>query len=113
MVRSAQFPGLHGDGSHPHEWNLRSPADIIQVFILIKNIDRWTHNGFVKCIEAGIADLEDSVLVKRCAYQPWKRVGTLKPSKAKEAYNSSSQPSAAPTVAHNTRSRSRRRARHS
>jgi len=112
MVRSARFPG-HGDGSHAHEWNLQSPADIIQVFILLKNIDRWTHDGFVKCIEAGIADLEDSVLAKGYVYQPWKRVGTLKPPRAKEAENSSSQPSAAPTVAHNTRSRSRRRARQS
>jgi len=107
MVRSARFPG-HGDGCDAHEWNLNSPAGIIQVFILVKNIDLWTNDGFVKCIEAGIADLEDSVLAKDCPFKPWKRVGTLRPPRAKEAENSSSQPSAAPTVAHNTRSRTRR-----
>lgn len=119
IVRSALFPDPHdddglGEGSHAHEWDLDSPASIIEVFILIKHIDHWTLNGFLKCIDTGIADLEDSVLHKGCPYQPWKRVGTLKTltARAKENENSSSQPSAQPTVAQATRSR-RRRARQS
>jgi len=118
IVRSALFSGAHADdglGSPAYEWDLRSPANIIQVFLLVKNIDDWTLNGFLECVEAGIADLEESVLIKRYAYQPWKRVGTLKAPRPKESYgaeNSSSQPSAAVAVAQNTRSKSRR-ARHS
>ncbi|KAH9037203.1 hypothetical protein EDB85DRAFT_2072986 [Lactarius pseudohatsudake] len=65
VVRSALFPGYHsegdaGDETDVHEWNLDSPANIIQMFLLIKNIDHWTVNGFTKCIEEGIADLVDS-----------------------------------------------------
>jgi len=106
IVRSALFPGPRGDngrreGNHTHEWNLDSPAHIIEVFLLIKNIDHWTVNGFLECIEAGIADLVDSVLVDGCPYQPWKRVGTLKSPRTKDAHateNSISQPSAEPRL---------------
>jgi solute carrier family 25 (mitochondrial carnitine/acylcarnitine transporter), member 20/29 len=112
MVRSALFPGLHRDGSggNVHEWQLDSPSDMIEVFLLIKNIDHWTVNGFLECIERGIADLVDSVLTKGHPYQPWKRVGTLKASRTKEApaaENSSSQPSAPPPVRRSRRRRSR------
>ncbi|KAH9984641.1 mitochondrial carrier domain-containing protein [Russula compacta] len=96
--------------SRAHEWNLNSPANIIEVFLLLKNIDHWTVNGFLKCVEVGIDNLVDSVLLKGCLYQSWKRVGTFKPPRAKEAHgteNSSSQPPAQPTVARNTRSRRR------
>lgn len=104
IVRSALFPGPRGDngggeGNHAHEWNLDSPAHIIEVFLLIKNIDHWTANGFLKCVEAGIADLVDSVLVEGCPYQPWKRVGTFKSSGTKDAHateNLISQPSTQP-----------------
>ncbi|KAI0307693.1 hypothetical protein B0F90DRAFT_1621732 [Multifurca ochricompacta] len=112
IVRSALFPGPHhndgGDECHVHEWNLYSPAGIIEMFLLIRNIDYWTTNGFVECIEAGIADLLDSVLLKGCSYQPWKRVGNFRSTHVKNAQaaeNSSSQPSAHTPVAQNTRSR--------
>jgi solute carrier family 25 (mitochondrial carnitine/acylcarnitine transporter), member 20/29 len=97
-------------GSHAHEWHLDSPSSIIEVFLLIKNIDHWTVNGFVKCIEEGIADLVDSVLLKNSPYQPWKRFGTFKAARGKEAHaveNSSSQPSAQPPVRRSRRRRSR------
>lgn len=84
---------------------------MIEVFLLIRNIDHWTLNGFLKCVEAGITDLVDSVLVKGRPYQPWKRVGTFKSPRAKEAHateNSSSQPSAPPKVPRSTRRRARR-----
>jgi solute carrier family 25 (mitochondrial carnitine/acylcarnitine transporter), member 20/29 len=70
---------------------MESPAHIIEVFLLIKNIDHWTANGFLKCVEVGIADLVDSVLVEGCPYQPWKRVGTLKSTGTKDTENSISQ----------------------
>ncbi|KAH8998841.1 hypothetical protein EDB86DRAFT_2828382 [Lactarius hatsudake] len=114
IVRSALFPGYHsegdvGDETDVHEWNLDSPANIIQMFLLIKNIDQWTVNGFTKCIEEGIADLVDSVLLKNCPYQPWKRVGTFKSTQTKDAVeNLSPQVPPQHQVAQNTRSRSRR-----
>jgi len=111
IVRSALFPGHNyeggaGDETDVHEWNLDSPANIIQIFLLIKNIDHWTVNDFMKCIEAGIADLKDSVLLKNCPYQPWKRVGTFKSTQTKDAAeNSSPQVPPQHQVAQNTRSR--------
>lgn len=84
---------------------------MIEVFLLIKNIDHWTVNGFLSCVEAGITDLVDSVLLKGCPYQPWKRVGTFKSPRAKEApaaENSSSQPSAQPKVPPSRRRRVRK-----
>jgi hypothetical protein len=84
-----------------HEWKLDEPAQIIQIYILTKNIDRWTVDGFLKFVEKGIADLENSVLVDGCRYQPWKRVGTFNSPRTKDAYgtdNSVSQYSAQPKV---------------
>lgn len=106
IVRSAMFPGPRGDngrgeGNDAHEWNLEKPAHIIQVFLLIKNIDHWTVNEFLKCVEVGITDLVDSVFVKGCPYQPWKRVGKFKSPATKDARAtdiSISQPSAQPTI---------------
>lgn len=108
-MRSALFPGYNhdaGDETDVHEWNLDKPANIIQVFLLIKNIDHWTVNGFTECIEAGIGDLVDSVLLKNCPYQPWKRMGAFKSTQTKDAAENSS-PQAPPQhhVALNTRSR--------
>jgi len=117
IVRSALFPGPNGNVScdgrgHAYEWNLDKPGGIINLFLVLKNIDHWTTNGFIERIEAGVADLLHSVLKQGCPYQPWKRVGALKAQKAKGGYateNSSSQPSVQPTIAHNTRARRRTR----
>ncbi|KAI9513049.1 hypothetical protein F5148DRAFT_463897 [Russula earlei] len=116
-VRSALFPGLSGDdgwgeGSHAHEWNLDEPGGIIDLFLVLKNVDQWSTDGFLKRVEVGITDLVDSVLNRGCPYRSWKRIGTFKSQKAKEAQateNSSSQPSAQPTIARNTRARCRAR----
>jgi hypothetical protein len=80
-----------------HEWKLDKPAQIIQVYILLKNIDHWTVDGFLQCVKKGIADLEKSVLVDGCQYQPWKRVGMFK-SGTKDAYGTDNSVSTQPKV---------------
>lgn len=116
IVRSALFPGPNGhvgcNEGHAYEWDLDKPGGILDLFLVLKKIDHWTTSGFLERIEVGIADLLKSVLNDGSPYQPWKRVGTFKAQKAKEAHateNSSSQPSAQPSIAYNTRARRRAR----
>ncbi|KAI0271409.1 hypothetical protein BC834DRAFT_818064 [Gloeopeniophorella convolvens] len=120
IVRSAPFPGPAprggkgaGEEGRVHEWKLDNPAEIIQVFLLIKNLDHWTVHGFKECIEAGIEDLLESVLHEKRPYQPWKRVGTLASGRQKEnrthnAENSSAQSSVPATRSTKAKRRTRR-----
>ncbi|KAJ7487434.1 hypothetical protein B0H11DRAFT_1913140 [Mycena galericulata] len=47
-----------------HEWQLDRASDIVEVFFLIENIDRWTMNGFRERAIRGVHDLVDSVVQK-------------------------------------------------
>ncbi|KAI0319711.1 hypothetical protein OF83DRAFT_1221904, partial [Amylostereum chailletii] len=82
-VQSAPFPGLGvkeegGKGIDLfHEWRLDKPADILQVFLLIRNIDQWTVGSFRTRVGEGIRALETSVLTDEKRYIPWKKVGKL------------------------------------
>ncbi|TFY76433.1 hypothetical protein EWM64_g7580 [Hericium alpestre] len=81
IVRSAPFPGLdpveEKDNKVFHEWRLDDPCEVIQVFLLIRNIDRWTMGTFRERIDDGIQHLVNSVFTERQKYRPWKRAGVL------------------------------------
>ncbi|TFY70930.1 hypothetical protein EVG20_g2077 [Dentipellis fragilis] len=81
IVRSAPYPSSirnkDGDCDIFHEWRLDNPWEIIQVFLLIRNIDRWTVGRFRERVNSGIQDLLHSVLTEKQRYRPWKRVGAL------------------------------------
>ncbi|KAI0734487.1 hypothetical protein C8Q72DRAFT_394605 [Fomitopsis betulina] len=81
VVRSAPYGGASPRSRRTsrlyHEWDLRKPADILRVYLLIKNIDRWTVNGFIKCINGGIRDLRDGILNREHTLVPWKRNGDI------------------------------------
>ncbi|KAI0068305.1 hypothetical protein BV25DRAFT_1867311 [Artomyces pyxidatus] len=82
-VQSAPFPGLNGkDGTDDifHEWQLDNPADIIQVFLLVSNIDGWTVGRFRERVTAGVEDLVERVAAKGHMYRPWKRVEKTAPT---------------------------------
>jgi len=83
-VQSAPFPGLdHEDEANKdvfHEWRLDQPGDIIQVFLLIRNIDRWTVGRFRERVTSGVQELVHSVLTERRKFKPWKRAGILVPT---------------------------------
>lgn len=60
-----------------HEWQLDQPSDILAVYFLIRNLDRWTNKGFRARVVKGVNDLVDSVINRSEDYHPWKRVGEL------------------------------------
>ncbi|OCH96056.1 hypothetical protein OBBRIDRAFT_359785 [Obba rivulosa] len=80
-VRSAAYPGRKGDRRRTsgifHEWNLEEPNDMLEVFLLIRNIDRWTIGRFRERVIAGVNQLCDDVIQGRHQFQPWKRRGDL------------------------------------
>ncbi|KAJ6509385.1 hypothetical protein C8R47DRAFT_965641 [Mycena vitilis] len=71
-----------------HEWQLDRAADIAEVSFLIEEIDNWTMDGFRKRAISGVESLVESVVNKREAYIPWRRVGDLKSSSASAKENS-------------------------
>ncbi|TDL28118.1 hypothetical protein BD410DRAFT_761511 [Rickenella mellea] len=75
-VHSAPYPGKDTDNHNTamfHEWNLDLPADILEVYILIRNIDVWTAGRFRDRVELGIKQLARAVVKGNESYFPWKR----------------------------------------
>ena len=44
-----------------HSWDLEKPGDIIEVYLLLRNLDQWTVSGFRNRIVKGIRNLVDEV----------------------------------------------------
>jgi len=80
-VLSAPYPGLKGNrlDSNFHEWLLDRPADILQIYLIIRNIDQWTVGKFSERVVQGINDLVEAVVRKDEEFKPWRRVGDLSP----------------------------------
>lgn len=79
---SAPYPGANKDDSNDgmfHEWLLDRPSDILQVYFLIKNIDRWTVGKFRERVVKGIDNLVETVVRRDQKFKPWRRVGDLLP----------------------------------
>ncbi|KAJ6519671.1 hypothetical protein C8R45DRAFT_754452, partial [Mycena sanguinolenta] len=103
-----------GEGADTfHEWQLDKAADIVEVFFLIENIDRWTMTSFCERVIKGVKDLQESVVQRKEPYIPWKRVGDLSSSSATAKENNiiisaSTTSSAQSTPPQKPRSRHRR-----
>ncbi|KAI5124086.1 hypothetical protein M0805_000901 [Coniferiporia weirii] len=76
-IFSAAYPAV----SHPeldfsdfHEWDLYKPADILSVFLLVRNLDIWTANTFRKRVEDGVNALTKAVVEDGRPYVPWKGI---------------------------------------
>ncbi|KAG6841955.1 hypothetical protein C0991_005135 [Blastosporella zonata] len=79
-ILSAPYPGDSAAGEDMfREWQLDQPGDILAIYFLIRNLDRWTNGGFYTRVAEGIKDLVDRVVNKGERYTPWKRVGELLP----------------------------------
>ncbi|KAF9462090.1 hypothetical protein BDZ94DRAFT_1290407 [Collybia nuda] len=79
-ILSAPYPGAAESGSDEntfHEWQLDRPSDILAVYFLIRNLDRWTNTTFRELVVKGVNDLRDSIVDQNGEYFPWKRVGEL------------------------------------
>jgi len=81
VIRSAAYAGTNPSNRRTsgifHEWNLERPADILQVYLLVKNLDHWTVNGFLKRVVEDVAQLAVDVRQKVHKLTPWKRKGDL------------------------------------
>ena len=82
IVYSAPYPGEPGQrqSGYFREWRLEKPCDILQVYLLIRNIDIWTVGKFRDRVLTGIQGLAEAVKREERGYLPWKRVGDLKPA---------------------------------
>jgi solute carrier family 25 carnitine/acylcarnitine transporter 20/29 len=60
-----------------HEWLLDKPGDILQVYFLIRNIDKWTVGKFRERVEHGVGELVKAIVHKKQKFSPWRRVGDL------------------------------------
>lgn len=66
-------------------------SDILQIYFLVRNIDRWTVGKFRELVVHGIHNLVEAIVHKKQTYKPWRRVGELSPiaSTRKENVNTS------------------------
>lgn len=73
---SAAYPGAETTGkpvsSEFFEWDLDKPADILSVFLLVRNLDSWTASSFRERVDEGVQALAKSVLKDKKPYVPWK-----------------------------------------
>ncbi|TFK83666.1 hypothetical protein K466DRAFT_602670 [Polyporus arcularius HHB13444] len=79
-IVSAAYPGAKKKGARRaslpfYEWNLGRPSHIIQVYLLMRNLDRWTVHGFQKLVEQGITELAAAVADGSRSVAPWRRRG--------------------------------------
>ncbi|OSD03550.1 hypothetical protein PYCCODRAFT_1466922 [Trametes coccinea BRFM310] len=70
------FKGRRKRSSAFHEWDLAKPADIISVYLLMTNLDRWTTGAFCDAVVAGTSELARRVHAGQTVV-PWRRSGDL------------------------------------
>jgi hypothetical protein len=97
------------------EWDLSKPADILTVFLIMRNIDDWTSTVFKERVEHGVRALADAVANRGDAYRPWRVEDTAlqtkksRPTRSKRSDENDPTPQASvttTTTTTTTRSRS-------
>ena len=70
IVYSAPYPGEPGQrqSGYFREWRLEQPCDILQVYLLIRNIDMWTVGKFQHRVLTGIQGLANAVKTEKQGY---------------------------------------------
>ncbi|KAI1793969.1 hypothetical protein LXA43DRAFT_884443 [Ganoderma leucocontextum] len=80
-IVSAPYPGPQkrstGRKNPFHDWDLSKPADIIEVYLLLRNLDRWTVEGFRTRVMGGIMSLVEEVSQRDRRVLQWRRRGSL------------------------------------
>lgn len=76
-IISAGYPGRSSEkrrrySSSFHEWDLGRSAGIIQVYLLLRNLDRWTVGRFKTIVEDGIQKLAKEVREGDRTVVPWR-----------------------------------------
>ncbi|KAI0756583.1 hypothetical protein C8Q80DRAFT_1129431 [Daedaleopsis nitida] len=79
-IISAPYPGppstkptTRRTSSSFYEWDLENPSHMIQVYLLLRNLDRWTVKEFKAIVEEGIQTLASDVKKGRRTVVPWRR----------------------------------------
>lgn len=88
-IYSAAYGDLPAEGDRRqssafHQWNLADPADIIQVYLFMRNLDRWTTGAFRDAVVAGVTDLARRVKADQADVVSWRRKGDLSLSVARK-----------------------------
>lgn len=73
-------PYTKNDDWRPHVWDLEKPGDALQVFLLVRNIDDWTVNGFYDRVRKGLAATVKQLKKGSRHFVPWRRAGILEPT---------------------------------
>lgn len=77
---SAPYPGPQSQARRRqffHDWDLSRPGDIIEVYLLLRNLDRWTVEGFQRRVVEGITDLVEQVSRHDRQVLQWRRRSSL------------------------------------
>ncbi|PCH33740.1 hypothetical protein WOLCODRAFT_112414 [Wolfiporia cocos MD-104 SS10] len=103
--------GGRRDSTVYHEWDLEDPEDILQVYLLIRNLDRWTTGRFCELVYDGINQLVVDVSEHGQKIVPWRRTGDLRSALHTVPENSPPPNSAATPPASPQRPRTRQATR--
>ncbi|KAI0375424.1 hypothetical protein BV20DRAFT_1073454 [Pilatotrama ljubarskyi] len=60
-----------------HQWDLAKPSDIIQVYLLIRNLDRWTTGRFCQSVISAVTKFASEVQAGKTSLVPWRRKGDV------------------------------------
>ncbi|PCH33743.1 hypothetical protein WOLCODRAFT_135292 [Wolfiporia cocos MD-104 SS10] len=88
---SNKFPKIHSTSyknAATKSWDISKQKDILRVFLILRNIDRWTVNQFHDEICRGVGTMRDRVMAGEEKITPW-RVATGAVSSRKRACPSS------------------------
>ncbi|KAI0778604.1 hypothetical protein BD413DRAFT_112767 [Trametes elegans] len=83
VIQSAPFKGTASAGTRRNsalynDWDLRKAEDIIQVYLLVRNLDQWTTGMFRDAVLKGVNGLMRKVQKKGRELIVWRRHGLLK-----------------------------------
>ncbi|KZT30706.1 hypothetical protein NEOLEDRAFT_1052891 [Neolentinus lepideus HHB14362 ss-1] len=84
-ILSAPYIKDEAAGGDAHKWRLATPGDMLEVFVLIRNIDAWTVDGFYRRVARGVTAMADRVCSGARAFVPWRRAGELVPAPRRSA----------------------------
>ncbi|KAJ3783380.1 hypothetical protein GGU11DRAFT_5491 [Lentinula aff. detonsa] len=78
-IRSVESKDSAKGNQEYHRWDLTRASDILDLYFLINNIDRWTTRGFLGRVNNGVSALEKSIVEDGKTFEPWRRSGDIVP----------------------------------
>ncbi|KAF5375027.1 hypothetical protein D9758_000436 [Tetrapyrgos nigripes] len=97
------YSATYSQQNEEKEWNLEDPADLLEVYFLLRNIDSFTIGSFRERVNQGVQRLLGAVVDEGKTFEPWRRSteSVKRPSRAqKENHSTSSNSSPASSPKH-------------